>query len=63
MEIHINLENVNSIGDLKTAIDELKDLEYLGTKIFVTVEHLKVDLPAGTDKSTNTINCLCRICR
>ena len=45
MEIHINLENVNSIDDLKTAIDELKDMEYLGTKIFVNVEKLKIGSP------------------
>lgn len=47
MEIHINLEFVESIDELKATIDELKDMEYLGTKIFVNVEHLKIGLPAA----------------
>ena len=50
MEIHINLEFVESIDELKATIDELKDMEYLGTKIFVNVEHLKKDPSAGTDE-------------
>ena len=60
MEIHINLEFVESIDELKATIDELKDLEYLDTKIFVTVEKLKKDPSAGTDKSTNVINHSCQ---
>lgn len=60
MEIHINLEFVESIDELKATIDELKDMEYFGTKIFVNVEHLKIDPSAGTDKSTNVINHSCR---
>lgn len=45
MEIHINLEFIESIDELKATIDELKDMEYLGTKIFVNVEKLKIGSP------------------
>lgn len=60
MEIHINLEFIESIDELKATIDELKDMEYLGTKIFVNVERLEIGLPAGTDKPTDVINHSCQ---
>ena len=50
MEIHVNIEFVDSLKDLTATINELEKLKSLDTKVFVTVQNLKTDLPAGTDK-------------
>ena len=50
MEIHVNIEFVDSLEELTATINELKKLKSLDTKIFVTVQNLTTGLPAATDK-------------
>ena len=50
MEIHVNIEFVDSLKDLTATINELKKLKSLDTKVFVTVQNLRTDLPAANIK-------------
>ena len=50
MEIHVNIEFVDSLKDLTATINELKKLKSLDTKVFVTVQNLSTGLPAANIK-------------
>lgn len=47
MEIHVNIEFVDSLEELTATINELKKFKSLDTKIVVTVQNLTTGLPAA----------------